>query len=127
PEWMEKVTEPPQPGQRCTRETRKDYPIVHCRGPRAPVWLKTDKGWVVIRRNLDVTKPAARAGQLLLVIAFCVLIISAGVAVLITRPLTTTTEAMGRIAAGALSHRLPVTGGKELSEAARMCNAMSDR
>jgi signal transduction histidine kinase len=127
PDWITKLGERPRLGMRCQKEERKGYPIVHCRGPRAPVVLQTDKGWIVVRRNLDIGRPGKKVNQILLGIAVAVILLSAGVAVLITRPLKATTGAMARIAQGDLRHRLPVTGGKELSEAARMFNAMADR
>jgi signal transduction histidine kinase len=112
---------------RCQKEERKSYPIIHCRGPRAAVSIETDKGFVVVRRNLDINKPGKRAAEVLVAVGACVFILCAGVAILVTRPLKTTTDAMGRIAAGDLAHRLPVTGGKELAETARMFNAMADK
>jgi signal transduction histidine kinase len=127
PPWFDDVQDPAAPGQRCQKEERKSYPIVHCRGPRAPVAIETDQGVVVVRRNLDMGKPVQRVGKILLLVGAGVFVLSAGVAVLITRPLKTTTDAMGRIAAGDLSHRLPVSGGKELADTARKFNAMADK
>jgi signal transduction histidine kinase len=127
PDWVDKLDDPGFGRARCQKETRKDYDIVHCRGPRAPVGIATDAGYIVVRRNLDIGKPGQRIGQLLLGIALVVVLLSAVVAVWITRPLKTTTEAMSRIAQGDLAHRLPVAGGRELSEAARIFNTMADR
>lgn len=125
PDWED---EPDGRSRRhCQRENRKGYEIMYCRGKRAPIVLETDIGYVLVLHDLDLGKPAKRVGEMLLMIAVGIFVLSAGVAALITRPLTTTTEAMARIAAGDLAHRLPVSGGPELAEAARMFNAMADR
>lgn len=114
-------------GFRCQEELRKSYKVVHCRGRRAPVAVRTDVGWVVVRRDIDIGAPGKRIGQLLLFIGIVVFALSAGLAAFITRPLKTTTQAMERMAAGDLTHRLPASGGRELMEAARAFNAMADR
>lgn len=112
---------------RCETEPRGRFTITHCRGRRAPVAVHTNVGYVVVRRELDVGKPGQRISQVLAFIAVVVVGLSAGIAVLVTRPLRTTSDAMQRIAQGDLSHRLPLSGGKELAEVARAYNAMVDR
>lgn len=127
PAWVSKIERGEIRAPRCQHETRGDYAIMYCRGRRAPVALGNDRGWVIVRRDLDIAKPSKRVAEILLSVALGVLILSAGVAVLVTRPLATTTRAMERIAAGDLAHRLPVAGGRELEEAARIFNSMADR
>jgi signal transduction histidine kinase len=112
---------------RCEHEVRSNYRTVHCRGRRAPVAVQTKAGWVVVRRELDVGRPGQRITEVLAFVAVVVSLLSAFVAVLVTRPLKTTTEALQKIAGGDLSHRLPAGGGRELREVARAYNAMVDR
>jgi signal transduction histidine kinase len=100
---------------------------VVCRGKRAPISVQTAAGWVTLRRELDPAAPRERIGPLLLVLLLGVVGASAYVAVVATRPLRATTQAMGRVAAGDLAHRLPESGGRELAEAARAFNAMGER
>ena len=89
--------------------------------------MQTAAGWVTLRRELDPAAPRERIGPLLLVLLLGVVGASAYVAVVATRPLRATTQAMGRVAAGDLAHRLPESGGRELAEAARAFNAMGER
>jgi signal transduction histidine kinase len=112
---------------RCETEPRGKFMITHCRGRRAPVAVATSLGYVVVRRELDIGKPGQRISQVLAFIAVVVVLLSAGIAVVATRPLKTTSDAMHRIARGDLSHRLPLGGGRELTEVARAYNAMVDR
>lgn len=115
------------PRGRCTEEQRGRFLLKHCRGRRAPVVAQTSLGWVIVRRELDPAAPGKRVGEVLAFIAVALLFVSAGLAYLVTRPIKTATEALEKIARGDLSHRLPVTGGRELGEIARAYNAMVDR
>jgi two-component system, OmpR family, sensor kinase len=112
---------------RCEEEQRGRFKLTYCRGRRAPTVLQTSEGLLVVKRELDPGAPSRRVGEVLALIAFVLLLVSALVAYLVTRPLKTATEALEHIARGDLSHRLPVTGGRELGEVARAYNAMVDR
>jgi signal transduction histidine kinase len=125
PPFLAKLTQ--RRAARCQSEARGKYVITHCKGRRAPVAVETEAGWIVVRRDIDIGAPGKRIGQLLLFIALFVFAVSAAIATVITRPLKTTKEAMERIALGDLAHRLPVSGGRELQEAARAFNTMADR
>jgi signal transduction histidine kinase len=126
---------PPRFGRRgmrnmdCDEREHRGRALVLCRGPRAPVAvrLQDGMGWAIIRRDVDIEAPAERAGLVLAVLAAVIVALSSLVAVRITRPLKATVEAMQHMAEGELSHRLPVSGGRELEEVARAFNAMADR
>jgi signal transduction histidine kinase len=121
---------PPSSGRskrRCTEEAHGGHRMVWCRGPRAPVWVETPKGWVHIKRDLDVAKPEGRAGVFLLLISLVVIGASVGVALIATRPIAKMQRAMSRIAEGDLAHRLPLDGAKDLRAAASTFNRMADR
>jgi two-component system, OmpR family, sensor kinase len=111
----------------CEHDRRGGHELVWCRGPRAPVSVETPAGWVTLKRDLDVARPRERNSQLLLLILAVVIGAGAWVAHLATRPLRATQQAMARIAEGDLAHRLPVTGAKELAEAAASFNKMAER
>lgn len=119
--------EPVKMRRGCTEEIRQQHPLVVCRGKRAPVAVHTAAGWVTLRRDLDPAAPRERIGPLLLALLLVVVGASAWIAVLATRPLRATTEAMARVAAGDLAHRLPEGGSRELAEAANAFNAMGER
>ncbi len=123
----EDVERPGKLRRGCTDEFRQGHELVVCRGKRAPISVQTAAGWVTLRRELDPAAPRERIGPLLLVLLLGVVGASAYVAVVATRPLRATTQAMGRVAAGDLAHRLPESGGRELAEAARAFNAMGER
>lgn len=111
----------------CERMTRGGHALIACRGRRAPVSVETSAGWITLRRDLDVSGPRERFGNFLLLVLGGVILVSAYVAYRVTRPLTATREAMARIAAGELGHRLTETGPRELAEAATAFNRMAER
>lgn len=111
----------------CSEETLRGHDMVVCRGKRAPVSVETAAGWVTLRRDLDVAAPRERTGPLLLALLLVVVGASAWIAVVAVRPVRATTEAMQRVAAGDLGHRLPEDGSRELAEVARAFNAMGER
>lgn len=113
--------------RRCRRRVHEGREMYYCLGPRGPVAVKLDPGWLVVRRDFDVQKPDRRIGYVLLIIAGVVIALSAWVAVLVTRPLRASISGMERIASGELSHRLPEGGGREVREVGRAFNAMADR
>jgi len=96
-------------------------------GPEPAVAIGTRAGWVMISREVDLAGPSRRVALWLglLLVAVAVLAIwSSGVA---TRPLDDTRQAMERMSAGDLSHRLGEGGPPELRQAAGAFNAMADR
>lgn len=113
--------------RRCRRRVHEGLEMYFCLGRRGPVAVKLHRGWLVVRRDLDVQKPDRRIGYVLLIIAGVVMALSAWVAVLVTRPLRASISAMERIASGELSHRLPEAGSREVREVGRAFNAMADR
>ncbi|MCC7384505.1 MAG: HAMP domain-containing histidine kinase [Deltaproteobacteria bacterium] len=116
-----------RPRDRCTREERGGHEVIWCRGPLAPVSVRTDSGWITLRRALDVGAPRERVGRFLLLLLVAMIGGAIWVAVLATRPLRATREAMAKIAAGDLQHRLPEEGAKELRDAAVAFNRMAER
>ncbi len=134
---VQRVPEPPpfvrriqhgRAGPRCQHRRHDGIEMYFCFGRRAPVALRAaDGSWIMVRRDLDVQAPGRRIGYVLLVIAAVVIALSAWIAVLVMRPLKTSIAAMERISAGNLSHRLPETGSRELSEVGRAFNSMADR
>lgn len=113
--------------RRCLTEPRGRFELTLCRGRRTPVMVPLSRGFLVVRRDLDVDAPAQRIGQLLLFIALAVSAVSFAIATFLTKPLETTRRALEHVAEGDLSHRLPVGGGRELAGVARAYNAMADR
>jgi|GEM_PF-1499958 len=119
----------PGDGSNCKRDRHRGHKVIICGGPRSPtaVRLNTGEGWVVMRRDLDVDKPINRFAVVLLILAGVIILLSAALAVRITRPLQATVQALQAMADGELSHRLPEGGGRELTEVARAFNGMADR
>ncbi|MCB9746253.1 MAG: HAMP domain-containing histidine kinase [Alphaproteobacteria bacterium] len=101
--------------------------IMYRPGARSLVAVSTSVGWVVVRRELDIDAPARRGAVFLLLVAGAVGLGAVWLSVMATRPLATSQEAMERIAAGELDHRLEVRGPRELAAAAASFNAMADR
>jgi signal transduction histidine kinase len=118
---------PGRPPRRCFTEPRGRFELTLCRGRRTPAMVALSRGFLIVRRDLDVDAPAQRIGQLLLFIAIAVTAVSFALAALLTKPLETTRRALERIANGDLSHRLPLGGGRELTGVAHAYNAMADR
>lgn len=116
-------------GLKCKTRVRRDRKIVICRGPRSPAAIKLGRGlgWVTVRRELDVDAPTERLGLIIGVLAIIIILLSAALAVRITRPLRATVDAMQHMAAGDLGHRLPQGRGPELKEVSLAFNAMADR
>ncbi len=117
------------PGLRCKQKVVRAYKILICRGPRTPtaVRLGRDLGWITVRRDLDVDAPTERLGLIILVLAAIIILLSAALALRITRPLRATVDAMRHMAAGDLGHRLPQASAPELKEVSLAFNAMADR
>lgn len=112
---------------RCSAMEVRGREVIACRGPKAPVAVKSSLGWVTVKRELDPAAPAERIGRFLIVVALGVLLISFFVARIVTRPLAEMREAIARVAAGDLEHRLPERGSRELVDLARVFNAMGQR
>lgn len=109
------------------REEVLGHNVVFRPGPRNVVGVETTVGWVVIAHELDLERPWRRMGLFLVLIGLGVF----GVAHLLVRrtlaPLETTRDAMERMAAGELDHRLADEGPTELRQAAEAFNTMADR
>ena len=112
---------------RCQRRLHDGIELYFCFGKRAPVAVRLDDRWIMVRRDFDVQAPARQIGYVLLGIAGVVIALSAWIAILVLGPLRTSIAAMERMAGGDLSHRLPESGSRELSEVGRAFNAMADR
>ncbi len=110
----------------CQPMERRERHLVVCRGPRAPIGVERENGWVVVRRDLEAT-PERRIAEALFLVALIVVALSAWIATLVTRPLGTTVKAMEQMAAGDLSFRLPKKGGRDLREVSVAFNALADR
>jgi signal transduction histidine kinase len=113
--------------KRCQRRLHEGFDMYFCLGRRAPVAVKLDEGWLVVRRDFDVQAPDRRIGYVLLAVAVFVMGLSLWIAGIVTRPLRASVTAMEHMAAGDLSHRLPESGGRELREVGRAFNQMADR
>jgi signal transduction histidine kinase len=111
----------------CRQFERAEHQIYTCRTARAPVSVQTPGGWVTVRREIDFGAPPNRIGRLFILVAFGVLLVSLYMGRIMVRPLLATKDAMSRIAAGELGHRLQVGGPRELSEAAIAFNIMAER
>ncbi len=111
----------------CEEKIHRGRELVLCHSPKAPVSVRIDRGWVLVRRELDVHGPGERIGRFLLLALTGVLLIAAWMGTVATRPLRAAREAMAKVAAGDLDHRLPEDGPKELAEAGRAFNAMTER
>jgi signal transduction histidine kinase len=113
--------------RRCQQRVHDGLKMYFCVGRRAPVAVQLERGWLVVRRDLDVQAPARNIGYVLLVIAAVVIALCAWIAMLVMSPLKASIAAMERMSRGDLSHRLPESGSRELSEVGRAFNAMADR
>lgn len=114
-------------GPHCRPHEAQGRELFVCRGPRSPVAVRTEAGWLVVRRDLDLAAPNRRVGYVLLAVALAVIGLASWAAVLIVRPLSASVRAMERMASGDLSHRLEPGRGREEKEVARAFNAMADR
>jgi signal transduction histidine kinase len=91
------------------------------------VLVESSLGWVLVRRTLDLDRPARQLGLAVPAVGLLVLVVALGLAGMATRPLTAAREGMERIAAGDLDHRLETEGPDEIARVARAFNAMADR
>lgn len=110
----------------CSEQEHRGHQLIVCRGARAPVSIETNAGWVTLRRDLDPQSPRERIGLLLLLLLVVVIAASLSIAVVATKPLKATTEAMAKVAGGDLEHRLD-EGAGELGDAGRAFNRMTAR
>ena len=112
---------------RCRSFERQGYELILCPQPKAPIFIRSDFGWLVIHHSPDAEQRGQGLGRVLAVLALVIVGASAWIAVLLTRPIRATTQAMERIAGGDLAHRLAEAGSRELAEVARTFNRMADR
>lgn len=96
-------------------------------GPRNRLIVQTDRGWIGIRRDLDLDRPQRRLGLVLLLVGLLAVGVAMALASSAIRPLTTAREGMERIASGDLRHRLDERGPEEIARVARAFNRMADR
>jgi signal transduction histidine kinase len=125
--------EPPAPRRR-GRPTRtieragRQIRLAH--GPRSPmlipVTVRGEAKWLVVRFPVDLEAPPRRAGGGLIVLAGIALLGAFIAARWTLRPLQTASDAMQRIAAGDLSHRLP-EGGDVTGQMGQTFNRMAAR
>ena len=125
---------PPRVIRRAQRGKAPCRRIVHrlremwvCRGPRGPVAVDTEDGWLIVRRDIKVQDPDRRFGRALLLVALVIFGLSALVATWTLRPVRASVKAMERMASGDLSFRLPERGPREGADMARAFNALADR
>lgn len=100
---------------------------VHYGKSRQTVLVETSRGWVMVRRELDLQKPTRLLLPVLVILGLGVVLGAGALSVRAIRPLTTARDAMERIAGGDLEHRLDESGPQELADAARSFNHMADR
>ncbi len=112
---------------RCRPKPHPRRKLVVCRGPHPAFFARLPTGWLSVRREHDFGGPERRIIPILVLIAAVVTGFSMWIAGRITRPLRASEKAMGRIAQGDLSHRLPLEGNREFVELARVFNHMADR
>ncbi|MED5370251.1 MAG: HAMP domain-containing sensor histidine kinase [Myxococcota bacterium] len=92
------------------------------------VFVETEQGWVVVRREVERPEPSVRVIPFLLAVGVLVVLASVGVSVMALRPLQESQEAMTRIAQGELGHRIDESSGPtELREVASAFNTMAQR
>jgi len=89
--------------------------------------VKTDRGWVMVHREVDLQRPRKMLPLLLLLVGVTVGGVALWVGFAAVRPVEQATEAMSRVAEGDLSHRLAAVGPPELQRVAHSFNAMADR
>jgi len=96
-------------------------------GPRDRLLVRTTRGWLMVRRDVDIDGPARQLGWLLPLIGVVVFSIASLLASWSTRPLRLAQTAMDRVTAGELGHRLAIAGPPELARVAGSFNQMADR
>jgi len=106
---------------------RKGRAVRYHDGPRNRVQVRTDAGWVVVRRDLDLERPRRTLIGLLVGCAVLVGIAGTWVVRASLRPLDTAIQAMRRVADGDLAHRIPEDGPRELREVAAAFHRMTER
>ncbi len=128
---------PPPPGR--GRRSRWDAPrelrrmerdgreVMYRPGPRDRVHVRTERGWVAVHRELDLDQPSSRLMWLLLGCAALVGLAGTWFVRVSLRPVHAATEAMERVAAGDLEHRLPDEGPQELRQVASAFHQMTQR
>ena len=111
----------------CRRIQHRMRQMHVCRGPTGPVAVRTEAGWMIVRRDVEVDDPGERFGLALLLVGLVVFGLSALVASWTLRPVRASVRAMERMAEGDLSFRLPLAGPQEGQDMARAFNALADR
>ncbi len=117
---------PPPPGWREVRDTKRTT-WVGRKGRHTGMAVETDRGWVIVHREVDLQRPRKMLPLLLLLVGVAVGGVALWVGFAAVRPIEQATEAMGRVAEGDLSHRLASVGPPELQRVAHSFNAMADR
>jgi signal transduction histidine kinase len=103
-------------------------PIHYPPDRRNVIGVRTEAGWIAVRRELDLGRPGRRLLPALLLVGLAVVGVAGALGRLAVRPLDTVRVGMDRIAGGDLDHRLQVRRGPaELREVATTFNAMADR
>ena len=97
------------------------------KGRHTGMAVETDRGWVIVHREVDLQRPRKMLPLLLLLVGVAVGGVALWVGFAAVRPIEQATEAMGRVAEGDLSHRLASVGPPELQRVAHSFNAMADR
>lgn len=119
---------PPRSEHRCHPTRMGDRDLLFCRGPRGLAAARLADGtWVFVRRPIDSEVLGRRMGWALLIVALLLGVFAWWLAGRITRPLRLTLDAMERMAAGDLRHRLEPAGSREIRESQRAFNRMADR
>lgn len=101
--------------------------IRYRQGPRNRVQVRTDRGWVMVRRELDLDRPRRNLVVVLLGGGLLVGIAGTWLVRASLRPLDAAIRAMRRVADGDLTHRIPAEGPPELREVATAFHRMTDR
>jgi signal transduction histidine kinase len=89
------------------------------------VFVKSQDGWLMVRREVDRPEPKLRVLPFLALVALGVVGAAGALATAAIRPLERSQQAMSLLASGDLSHRLPEKGPRELQQVARTFNAMA--
>lgn len=118
---------PPPRGDWQERDDTERRTFVGRKGRRAGVAVETDRGWLIVHRELDVHRPGRVLPGMLLLVGLAVGGVALWAGVVAVRPVEQATEAMDRIAEGDLEHRLEPTGPPELQRVATAFNTMADR
>lgn len=101
--------------------------LVRPPGPRTLMLVQTDQGWIEVRRALDLERPGRQLPVLFALVTLGVAVLAFGIARRSVRPVRIASQAMSRMAAGDLEHRLEEVGPTELRTAATAFNALADR